>query len=68
MRDPEDTKYVWDKENFKIVQKSIMKIPITIKTIGPDDFKPVYRREYTCYRQFLSIELLMLYAKYSLKH
>ncbi len=23
-----------------------MKIPITIKTIGPDDFKPVYRREY----------------------
>lgn len=25
MRNPEDTKYVWDKENFKIIQKNIMK-------------------------------------------
>jgi hypothetical protein len=23
-----------------------MKIPITVKTIGPSDFKPVYRKEY----------------------
>ena len=23
-----------------------MKIPVTIKTIVPDDFEPVYRREY----------------------
>ena len=36
MRDPEDTKYVWDEENFKIVQNSISKekryfVEITIK-------------------------------------
>ena len=23
-----------------------MQIPVTIRTIGPEDFKPVYRREY----------------------
>lgn len=36
MRDPEDTKYVWSEENFKIIQNSIVKekryfVEITIK-------------------------------------
>jgi hypothetical protein len=36
MRNPEDTKYVWDEKNFKIIQKSISKekryfVEITIK-------------------------------------
>ena len=36
MRNPEDTKYVWDEENFKIIQNSISKdkryfVEITIK-------------------------------------
>jgi hypothetical protein len=36
MRNPEDTKYVWDKENFNIIQKNISKekryfVEITIK-------------------------------------
>jgi len=25
MRNPEDTKYVWDEKNFNIIQNSIMK-------------------------------------------
>jgi hypothetical protein len=25
MKDPEDTKYVWDEENFKIIQNNISK-------------------------------------------
>jgi hypothetical protein len=36
MKNPEDTKYVWDKENFNIIQKNISKekryfVEITIK-------------------------------------
>ena len=36
MRNPEDTKYVWDEKNFNIIQNSIMKekryfVEITIK-------------------------------------
>ena len=36
MRNPEDTKYVWDEENFKIIQNSMSKeksyfVEITIK-------------------------------------
>ena len=36
MRNPEDTKYAWDEENFKTIQKNIVKekryfVEITIK-------------------------------------
>ena len=45
MRNPEDTKYVWDEENFNIIQKNIMKkekryfIEIVIK--DSDTLEPV---------------------------